>query len=119
MSANPKYAFVHWILESSGGRRAVPGEGRYSTVARFEDDETWPHVAWSVVINNIRSYRDGRLTYAEVKFLVDEAPAELLRQGSRFELLEGKKRVAKGVVLPIAVAAPNEVNDLELALIGS
>jgi hypothetical protein len=36
---------------------------------------------------------------AQVRFLVDEAPHEILVEGARFELYEGEKCVARGTVI--------------------
>ncbi|HWE40591.1 MAG TPA: hypothetical protein VG406_28850 [Isosphaeraceae bacterium] len=47
--------------------------------------------------------------FAEVYFLFDDAPHELLRPGNEFELYEGKTCVARGVIrdgrLPVDSAA--------------
>jgi len=115
---NPSHALIHWIPQEYGGRQAPPSGPTYSAVARFEDDEQWPHEAWSVVVKYERSFQADRYLYAEVSFLVHTAPAHLLSEGSRFELLEGRRRVAKGIVVPEAVAVPRELNPLESALIG-
>lgn len=118
MSERSQHAVVYWVPAESGGRRSVPARGVYSTVARFEDDQTWPHEAWSLVLHIDRSFRDGRYAHATIEFLSEDAPQNLLRAGSRFELLEGMRRVAKGVVLPSTVAMPDEVNDFAAALLG-
>jgi hypothetical protein len=85
---------------------------------RFEEDGNWQHGAWSLVVEWIRTFRQGQQTLAEVSFLAPDAPSHLLKPGSRFELLEGSRRVAKGIILPISVPVPEELNDFELALIG-
>lgn len=41
----------------------------------------------------------GRTYRATLSFISDKAPYEVLRAGSRFELTEGKKIVAQGVVV--------------------
>ena len=115
---NPSHALIRWTAPEQGGRQLPPVGPVYSTVARFEDDEHWPHEAWSVLIKFERSFNAGHYIYAEVSFLVEDAPASLLQVGSRFELLEGRRRVAKGTVVPEAVAVPHELNPLESALIG-
>lgn len=111
-------SIIRWVPESKGGRRLVPGDAAYSTVARFEDDERWPHEAWSLVVRVQRTYRDGRVTLAKVEFLVDQAPERLLGAGSRFELLEGTRRVAKGVVLSTSATVPEDLSEFEAELIG-
>ena len=111
-------AFIRWVTPDKGGRTAPPSGPRYVTVARFEDDDQWPKVAWSLVVEFQRHVQDGRCTLANVRFLADEAPAPLLQEGNRFELMEGHRRVAKGVILPEQVEVPAELNAFELALIG-
>ena len=105
-------AFIRWFAPRGAA------SGWYSTVARFEDDEKWPHEAWSLVVKINQQDRDGLFSHATVEFLPDSAPQKLLGEGSRFELLEGKRRVAKGVVLPPKVAIPSDINDFESALVG-
>lgn len=110
--------FISWALSDEGGRRQPPTGPAYSTVARFEEDENWPKQAWSLLVRFVRPLHGGRYLIADVDFLVPEAPAALLGKGSRFELLEGRRRVAKGVVLPASVEVPDEINEFESALIG-
>jgi hypothetical protein len=111
-------AILRWVPENKGGRRFVPADVPYSTVARFEDDDHWPREAWSLVVRIERTYRDGRVTLANIEFLVDSAPSNLLNSGSRFELMEGGRRVAKGIVLSDSAAVPEEINEFEAELIG-
>ena len=111
-------AILSWVAAADGGRQAPP-VALYSTAARFEDDiENWPREAWSVVVRPLRMFPGDRYQLAEVSFLADVAPANLLRRGSRFELLEGTRRVAKGVILGAAVQIPAEIDEFESALIG-
>ncbi|MEO7659506.1 MAG: hypothetical protein ABIV48_07815 [Pyrinomonadaceae bacterium] len=96
-------ARIHCLAESEGGRQCPPGGERYITVARFEDEkEKYPEEAWSLVVENIENLdRDG-LTVGDVRFLVDDGPDYLLREGGRFQLFEGRNVVAKGTILPPA-----------------
>lgn len=111
-------AMISWMSEEDGGRKQPPSGPRYVTVARFEEDEKSDDEAWSLVVDFEKQFKDPRIVLATVRFLVDEAPHHLLHRGSRFELLEGRKRVAKGIVLPSTVAIPEEINEFESALIG-
>lgn len=43
---------------------------------------------------------------ADIRFLFEDAPQELLSDGARFELYEGKQCVARGTIL----AAPEQRN---------
>lgn len=89
---------IYWISAKNGGREKPPSGSQYSTVARFEDvKDKWPNEAWSVAID-FNKHED---TYSEgnIRFLVEWAPNNLLYSSSKFDLFEGKKRVATGEVL--------------------
>lgn len=95
-------AEIEWVRPEDGGRSKPPlGEGspRYATIARFiGSDEAWPpSEAWSLVVEKVDV--TGPYTWmAEVRFLMDTAPLELLASGQSFELFEGLKRVATGKI---------------------
>ena len=112
------HAIVSWISPGKGGRQLPPTGLRYSTLVHFEDDDHWPDQVWSLMLDFQRSLHDGRYTVATIRFLSEAAPTHLLREGNRFELLEGRKRVAKGIVVPENVDIPAELNSFETALIG-
>lgn len=111
-------AFISWVPAGEGGRSRPPSGPTYSTVCRFEEDPRWPDQAWSLFVEFLKPIRDGRYLHANVRFLTDDAPQHLLHAGSRFELYEGRRRVAKGVVLPRALTVPDEISEFESALIG-
>ncbi len=112
-------AVIRWVPASRGGRIAPPRPAAgYATFARFENDPGEALGAWSLRIFSAVEFQEGEVIDARVGFLVDEAPHELLKEGERFEFLEGRKVVAKGVVLPEAVEAPQRISDFELALLG-
>ena len=117
MTSDP-HAVIGWITRERGGRQSPPPGPVYSTVARFEDDERWPHEAWSLVVEFKRTMQQGRYILAKVRFLSPDGPAHLLREGGRFELLEGRTRVGKGVIVPDDLEVPAELNSFETALIG-
>jgi hypothetical protein len=88
-------AHVRWLSAEAGGRAHPPTGAQYVTVARFDDPAgDWSTDAWSVVVR----FGDSR-EEADVSFLVDDAPAHLLRPGASFELYEGRKKVADVRVL--------------------
>ena len=98
-----KKAAIEWPPEAMGGRTKPThgiGAPRYSTVVRFVD-EPWPSPsgAWSLMICKDERLSDEYQWIADVHYLVPEAPHDSLREGRRFELYEGKKRVALGRVL--------------------
>ncbi len=55
---------------------------------------------------------------AKIEFLMEEAPHELLQEGERFLFSEGRKLVAKGVIIASSLASPNDISDFEVALLG-
>ncbi len=92
-------AEIEWVPENEGGRASPPPGPRYITVARFEDEkEKYPEEAWSLVVDFNPPQDELGPFNAHVRFLADEAPSHLLRPGSSFELYEGRKLVARGVV---------------------
>jgi hypothetical protein len=62
--------------------------------------------------------RGPEVIEARVAFLFPDAPHEMLKEGERFELREGHKVVAKGVVLPSVLQVPQTLSEFELALLG-
>ncbi len=93
-------AKIQWVPAEAGGRRQLPHGSGYSTVARFEDDAaSWPGVAWSIVLERNEPADAALETVAAIRFLVSDAPSQLLRPGSRFELFEGHRVIAHGQVL--------------------
>ena len=93
-------ANMYWMTEGEGGRKTIPDSDKYSTVACFEDIKgKYSDEAWSVVIDLKNADKDGRNVTAQIRFLVEWAPNELLCSGSKFELFEGKKLVEKGEIL--------------------
>ena len=109
-------ALISWVPAVKGGRQQPPQGPSYTTVVRFDEDKTWPALAWSLVVDFNRSYAGGQYTYAKIKFLVDEAPQELLHGGSRFQLYEGRRMVATGLVRE-GDAVPSESVEFESSLL--
>jgi len=93
-------ANISWALPQAGGRQRPPIGPRYSTVARFEDNkDNWLKEAWTMVVEFSQASDESLRVIADVRFLVEYAPAHLLYPGSRFELFEGTRLVARGEVL--------------------
>lgn len=89
-----------WVKEIAGGRKSPPSGPRYVTVARFDEaKDRWPNEAWSLVLDFREPLDESLCMIADVRFLMPEAPVELLHPGSTFELFEGSKVVARGEVL--------------------
>lgn len=97
---NSVKARVVWLDPKEGGRSSPPPGPVYSTVARFEQlADRWPNEAWSVVIE-ISSEGEQANAVVSVRLLAPEdAPPGLLDLGSRFDLFEGRRRVAYGEVI--------------------
>jgi hypothetical protein len=95
-------ARIRWIPPEQGGRsRPVAGGSEYATVARFEAiADRWPQEAWSVVLCVPLSAAGREEMIVDIRLLAPEtAPQSLLASGSRFDLFEGRRRVAEGQVL--------------------
>ena len=93
-------ASIRWVTPAEGGRKTPPRVPRYSTVARFETTAaSWPAEAWSIVAEFMERLDNCSGVLAEVWLLTPDAPAHLLKTGSRFDLFEGRRLVAHGEVL--------------------
>ncbi|QCT21072.1 hypothetical protein FEM41_16180 [Jejubacter calystegiae] len=92
---------IVWVSFQEGGRKSVPPEGRYFSVARFPDDINWQNNAWSVVfeLEAPEESIDETVSYGTVKFLVDNAPTEKMAEFSSFDIYEGPKKVAQVIIL--------------------
>lgn len=79
----------------------LPDTFRYSTVAKFEEDEgTWEKEAWSVVLEFTESpAKQGNPSRGKARFLVENAPEDRLVSGKVFEMYEGTKKVAEVTIL--------------------
>ena len=90
-------AHVNWIHFEKGGRQKhLPNNTKYFPIIVFPDYET--DGAWSAEIFT-NSINDNNESLIDISFLMLEAPFELLNPGVKFELYEGKKMVASGVML--------------------
>jgi len=97
--SNQAIARIQWISPAAGGRKQLPTGPRYTTVARFErQGDAWTKDAWSLVIKFIGPPDQALCHLAKVRFLVENGPGGWLEEGSKFELMEGPKVVARGVV---------------------
>jgi hypothetical protein len=117
---NPRVrAIIRWVPASRGGRRQPPRPvAGYAAPARFESDAAQEQGPWSLRIAEASELRGGEAVEVRVTFVMPDAPHDLLREGERFELLEGRKVVAKGVVVSETVSVPDRLNEFELALLG-
>src|SRR5437762_1665980 len=113
MSSNAR-AVILWIPASRGGRSQVPSPmAGYTAPARFESDPQQKLGSWSLRILAGKKLKGNKVIDAKVRFLAEDAPGNLLRPRARFELLEGSRVVAKGVVLPPSIRPPAKITGFE------
>ena len=96
-------ASIAWRRFEEGGRKSVPlgeGEPSYAAVIRFKDEEgPWPpEIAWNLVVRKVEEPTENRWI-ADVAFKASHAPHGDLVVGREFELYEGHKCVANGVLM--------------------
>ena len=91
---------VDWASPEQGGRSALPSGGdEYVGVSTF--DETAIQ-AWSMRIKWVDKESEPSVWYGLASFLFDEAPYHLLYVGNSFDLIEGRKTVARTSVISSA-----------------
>ncbi|MBX9681725.1 MAG: hypothetical protein K2X38_23450 [Gemmataceae bacterium] len=100
-------ALTEWLSDQEGGRKSIPAGSRFVIPAKFEAATDHHDVqSWSLV-RPMQSRPAGSTEWiAEVSFLAPAAPQELLSDGAKFELMEGGRCVARGMVLPSQVVIP-------------
>lgn len=101
-------AIVSWIPARKGGRSAPPQGPTFRAVAHFAEDVTWPDEAWSLAIECREKLHDGAIWLGSIQWVVPAAPQSVLKPDARFELYEGRKLVATGLVLDESAAVPSE-----------
>jgi hypothetical protein len=81
---------VHWTARQNVAR--LTGT-RYHGVSRFPQNwDSWRRGAWSIILDFADSPAvQGNPSKGVARFLVDEAPQDWLRSGTRFELHTGAK----------------------------
>jgi hypothetical protein len=96
---NQHRARIRFLSAEEGGRTTPPTGPIYSTVARFNDmSDTLIHDdVWSIVVTF--GERSGYEMVVGIEFLSPHAPHMLLREGACFQLLEGKRVVARGEII--------------------
>lgn len=94
-------ARIRWLKPDEGGRPSPPPGPDYSTVARFETlADRWPNEAWSIVLHISAPADAEGVMVADIRMLAGaDAPTDLMSAGSRFDLFEGRRHVARGEVL--------------------
>lgn len=112
MSPNMKIASakIYWLLK----RNEIPRISKrkntnyiYNPIIVFQNQYDCPIwndnkstvPLWTVIISN-KKIR-GRESIATLRYVVDNAPQELMQSNAKFELFDGKKKVADGVIIDI------------------
>src|SRR6266571_5332891 len=103
-------AVIIWIPASRGVRSRVPSPmAGYTAPARFDSDPQQKLGSWSLRILTEKKLKGNKIIAAKVGFLAEDAPDNLLQPRAKFDLLEGKRVVAKGVVLPASIHPPAKI----------
>ncbi len=88
-----KYFFseINWISVKEGGREKIPPEGtRYCPLIQLDNQMNTK--AWSI---DFICPDFGKTNIIKFKFLVDNAPYEVLKINGIYNIYEGSKRVAQ------------------------
>ena len=90
-------AKICWLSETQGGRKNIPFSDKYApiiqlTKPRYESDDYWSLFVYN---KNLTSEYE---TLSDIEYLSENAP-DNLSAGVEFELYEGPKMVANGIVL--------------------
>lgn len=88
---------IEWIKENEVLDSEYMNEIVFHTQIRFEEEgDKIPQ--WTAEIVLIKSIKKG-LFYGKLKYLFDEAPKHLLKEGKKFSVFDGPLEVAKGKIL--------------------
>ena len=93
-------ARIQWLSKGQGGRQTgIPYGEKYAAIVVVKGSKLNPdEVCWSLIVKNEEDTINGLETISVIHYLSDEAP-DNLRKDVEFELYEGSKLVAKGIVL--------------------
>ena len=95
---NKLIAQIIWLTEEQGGRKNIPWSEKYGPIVLIKGGcFNYQNSYWSLLVNNIESVSENE-TIAEIQYLADNAP-DNLHEGIQFDLYEGAKVVATGVVI--------------------
>lgn len=90
-------ARICWLSKEEGGRQMLPIGNKYAPIVKIKNSMVDSDERWSLFVNNKSKISDVE-SLADIKYLSDEAPDNLVK-GVEFELYEGPKLVATGIVL--------------------
>jgi len=91
-------AKIQWLSKAQGGRQSLPKGDKYGPIIKItnpvlKSDNNF----WSLIVINKNEISENE-TIAEIKYLSDQAP-DNLGKNVEFELYEGNKLVANGIIL--------------------
>ena len=106
-TANAK---IKWLLkkkEIPPVRKSQNTDWIYNTILIFKDKydlQIWNCnksmvPLWTAIVNNEKIR--GTESIATIRYLVDEAPQELMQPNAKFELFDGKIKIADGIIIDI------------------
>lgn len=90
-------AKISWLLETQGGRKEIPCGDKYAPIIKITNDQFESDDYWSVFVMN-KALLNKNETLSDMQYLSGLAP-DNLASGTEFMLYEGKKLVAKGIIL--------------------
>jgi hypothetical protein len=96
-------AKIQWLTVEQGGRKELPFGNQYAPIIRiikpFLMPKPWLDTegAWSLFVESKKVISDSE-TISEVKYLSEKAPNNLDKD-VEFELYEGRRLIAKGIIL--------------------
>lgn len=90
-------AKICWLSETQGGRKDIPFGDKYAPIIKITRPLFETNDFWSVFVFNKKELRENE-TLSNIEYLSDVAPDNLFA-GVEFMLYEGKKAVARGIVL--------------------
>ena len=91
-------ARIHWISENMGGRRTLPSGDSYAPIIILKGEIIDGNCDnWSINVK-IKKIISSNETIADMIYLSKDAP-KVLSTGKEFELYEGMRKVAYGIVL--------------------
>ena len=90
-------ARIYWLFEKQGGRKEMPFGDKYAPIIKITKPLSKTKDFWSVFVFNRKILNENE-TLSDLEYLSPMAPDDLAK-GVEFELREGNKLVATGIVL--------------------
>jgi len=92
----PIKVIIDWSFESEGGLAVLPPIGERYPMRISASNIPHEGILWNVLITNTSI--DERMSEADISFLEEGPPREVLRNGQIFDLFKGFDLVAVGMV---------------------